>query len=67
MPFDAEGGEDVSKEEVGEESHATCPDQKGRRQGWEKELADSFIGSHRRYNEFNITEKPVRPQKYRVS
>jgi hypothetical protein len=30
VPFDAEGGQQMSKDEIGEECDATCPDQKGR-------------------------------------
>jgi hypothetical protein len=30
VPFDAEGGQQMSKDEIGEECDTTCPDQKGR-------------------------------------
>jgi hypothetical protein len=42
-PSNNEWDADVSKEEIGKKSDETDPDQKLRRKGREKELADSFL------------------------
>jgi len=67
VTFDAEGGQQMSKDDIGKKSNTTCPDQKGRGQGWEKELAGSFIDRHGFSNPIELANSRIQSVIFSVS